>query len=76
MRRGADLWTDKLASLRLLASGVPSLTNFCDISRDAKDNLLFDGDHVKSRNGAPPLKPEDLAPFNEIELRSHPWVRQ
>jgi len=52
------------------------LDEFCDISRDDKGNLIFDGDHVKSRNGAPSLKPEDFARFNEIELKSHPWVKQ
>jgi dipeptidyl aminopeptidase/acylaminoacyl peptidase len=38
---------------------------FCDISRDDSANLVFDGDHVKSRNGAPPLKPEDFARFDQ-----------
>jgi len=52
------------------------LDEFCDISRDEKGELIFDGDHVKSRNGALPLKREDFARFNEIELRSHPWVRK
>jgi len=52
------------------------LDEFCDVSRDTSGNLVFDGDHVKSRNGAPPLKPEDFARFNEIELKSHPWVKQ
>lgn len=35
-----------------------------DITRDEKGNLIFDGDRVKGRNGAPPLKPEDYAKFN------------
>ena len=52
------------------------LDEFCDISRDGKGNMVFDGDHVKSRNGAPALKLEDFAKFNEIELKSHPWVNQ
>jgi hypothetical protein len=52
------------------------LDEFCDISRDEKGNLILDGDRVKSRNGAPPLKPEDFARFNEIELKSHPWMKQ
>lgn len=30
-----------------------------DISRDAAGNLIFEGDRVRSRKGAPPLKPED-----------------
>jgi dipeptidyl aminopeptidase/acylaminoacyl peptidase len=50
------------------------LDEFCDIARDEKGNLIFDGDHVKSRNGAPALTPEDFARFNELELRSHPWI--
>jgi dipeptidyl aminopeptidase/acylaminoacyl peptidase len=51
------------------------LDEFCDITRDASGNLDFDGDHVKSRNGAPPLKASDFAQFNEVELHSHPWVK-
>jgi hypothetical protein len=51
------------------------LDEFCDISRDERGNLVFDKDRVKSRNGAPPLKPEDFARFNELELRSHKWVK-
>ena len=46
------------------------LDEFCDISRDASGNVIFDGDHVKSRKGAPPLKPEDFARFEELELKS------
>ena len=52
------------------------LDEFCDISRDTKGNLVFDGDHVKSRRGAPALKPDDFSRFNEMELRLHPWVRK
>jgi dipeptidyl aminopeptidase/acylaminoacyl peptidase len=48
------------------------LDEFCDVSRDNIGNLAFDGDHVKSRNGAPALKPQDFARFNETELKSHP----
>jgi len=61
-----DMWTQIYAWL----------DEFCDITRDAKGNLVFDGDHVKSRNGAPALIPADFARFNEMELRSHPWVKQ
>src|ERR1051325_3316669 len=39
------------------------LDEFCDISRDEKGDLVFNGDHVKSRNGAPALKPEDFERF-------------
>ena len=46
------------------------LDEFLDIARDAKGNPIFDGDHVKSRNGASALKPEDFARFNELELTS------
>jgi dipeptidyl aminopeptidase/acylaminoacyl peptidase len=52
------------------------LDEFCDISRDGKGNLIFDRDHVKSRNGAPAMKPEDFAGFDEMELKLHPWVKQ
>jgi len=52
------------------------LDEFCNISRDASGNLVFDGDHVKSRNGASPLKPEDFARFNEMELKSRPWIEK
>jgi hypothetical protein len=31
---------------------------------------VFDGDKVKSRNGAPALKPEDFAHFNDLDLTS------
>jgi dipeptidyl aminopeptidase/acylaminoacyl peptidase len=48
------------------------LDEFCDISRDAKGNLIFDGDHVKSRDGAPALSPEAFARFNEMELGPRP----
>jgi hypothetical protein len=43
---------------------------FGDIARDAKGDIIFDSDHVKSRNGAPPLTPADFARFEEIELKS------
>jgi dipeptidyl aminopeptidase/acylaminoacyl peptidase len=52
------------------------LDEFCDVSRDNVGNLVFDGDHVKSRNGGPPLRAEDFARFNDIELESHPWVKK
>jgi dipeptidyl aminopeptidase/acylaminoacyl peptidase len=42
------------------------LDEFCDVSRDVAGKLIFDGDHVKSRNGAPALKPEDFARFDEM----------
>lgn len=48
---------------------------FCDISRDVQGNLIFDGDHVQSQNGAPSLKPEDFSPFNEVELKNHSWLK-
>lgn len=35
-----------------------------DISRDARGNLVFEGDRVKSRNGMPALKPENYAKFD------------
>jgi dipeptidyl aminopeptidase/acylaminoacyl peptidase len=52
------------------------LDEFCDVSRDNIGNLIFDGDRVKSRNGAPALKPEDFARFDEIELKSRPEVQK
>jgi hypothetical protein len=52
------------------------IDEFCEISRDEKGNLIFDGDRVKSRNGAPPLKPEDFVMFDEIDIKSHPRVNQ
>jgi len=45
------------------------LDEFCDISRDDKGNVVFDGDHVKSRNGAAPLKREDFARFDQMILK-------
>src|SRR5258708_8803190 len=41
-----------------------------DVARDSDGNLLWDGDRVKSRNGAPVLKPEDFARFDSIAVRS------
>jgi dipeptidyl aminopeptidase/acylaminoacyl peptidase len=52
------------------------LDEFCDVSRDNIGHLVFDGDHVKSRNGDPPLKPEDFERFNDVELKSHPWLQK
>ena len=49
---------------------------FLDISRDDKGDLVFDGERVKSRKGAPPLKLEDFTRFEQMELKSHPWVHQ
>jgi len=37
--------------------------DYGDISRDAAGHMIFEGDRVKSRNGAPTLKPEDFARF-------------
>lgn len=54
-----DFWTQVYAWL----------DEFCDISRDANGNLIFDSDKVKSRNGGPALKPEDFAKFNEMTLK-------
>jgi dipeptidyl aminopeptidase/acylaminoacyl peptidase len=39
---------------------------FCDVTRDSGGNLVFDHDYVRSRNGAPPLRPEDYARFEKI----------
>lgn len=44
---------------------------FGDIARDEKGNLLWDGDHVRSRHGAPALKPEDFALFERRELEDY-----
>jgi hypothetical protein len=44
-----DLWTQVYAWL----------DEFCDITRDDSGNLVFDGDKLKSRGGAPPLRPEN-----------------
>ena len=37
--------------------------DFGDISRDPRGELIWDGDHVRSRKGAPALKPEDFLKF-------------
>jgi len=42
---------------------------FLDVSRDAKGNILWNGDKLKSRNGEPPLKPEDFARFDQMIFR-------
>ncbi|MGH9905229.1 MAG: alpha/beta hydrolase family protein, partial [Pyrinomonadaceae bacterium] len=41
---------------------------FLDVSRDERGNMLFQGDQVKGRNGAPPLKPDDYAKFDQFQL--------
>ena len=41
-----------------------------DISRDQQGNLVWDGDKVKSRNGSPPLKPENFARFDQMILKN------
>jgi len=56
-----DMWTQIYAWL----------DEFCDISRDSEGNFVFNGDYVKSRNGAPPLKAKDFNRFDQMELRSH-----
>jgi len=43
---------------------------FCDISRDDVGNLIWDGDHAKSRDGHSALKPEDFARFDAMAVRS------
>jgi dipeptidyl aminopeptidase/acylaminoacyl peptidase len=60
---------------------------FGDILRDGSGNMIFEGDRVKPRNGATPLKPEDFSKFDlfqpsdaprrmpRIEARSHPPTR-
>jgi hypothetical protein len=51
-----DMWTRMLSWF----------DDYGDIARDNRGNLLFDGDYVKSRNGAPPLTPTDFLHFDEI----------
>jgi dipeptidyl aminopeptidase/acylaminoacyl peptidase len=52
------------ANLRDMWSRVFAwLDEFGDIARDARGSLIFDGDYIQSRNGAPPLKPEDFLRF-------------
>jgi dipeptidyl aminopeptidase/acylaminoacyl peptidase len=38
--------------------------NYGDLARDANGSLIFDGDHVRSRNGAPALTPDDFLKFD------------
>jgi dipeptidyl aminopeptidase/acylaminoacyl peptidase len=52
------------------------IDEYCDILRDNNGNLVFEANRVKSRNGASAMKPEDFIRLNEIELTSHPWVKQ
>ncbi|HLA12939.1 MAG TPA: prolyl oligopeptidase family serine peptidase [Pyrinomonadaceae bacterium] len=47
------------------------LDEFLDVSRDEKGSLLWESDKVKSRNGAPALKPDDFARFDQI-LKAEP----
>jgi dipeptidyl aminopeptidase/acylaminoacyl peptidase len=41
------------------------LDEFLDVQRGLSGNLIFDGERLKSRSGAPPLKPDDFARFDE-----------
>jgi dipeptidyl aminopeptidase/acylaminoacyl peptidase len=50
------------------------LDEFCDITRDQKGSLVFDGDRVKSRSGVAPLKPADFASFDQLILKTHRHV--
>ena len=43
---------------------------FLNVSRDEVGEIIWDGAKVKSRGSVPPLKPEDFARFDEIEIRS------
>src|ERR1051325_2184605 len=52
------------------------LDEFCDISRDDSGNIIIDGDHVKSRNGAPALKPADFARFEQLIGNQSQWKSQ
>jgi dipeptidyl aminopeptidase/acylaminoacyl peptidase len=52
------------------------LDEFCDVSRDSYGNIVFDGDRVRSRGGSPPLKAEDFARFNKLELQRHRWINK
>jgi dipeptidyl aminopeptidase/acylaminoacyl peptidase len=45
------------------------LDAYCDVSRDNKGYLIFNDDNVKSRDGAPALKPDDFARFDELQER-------
>lgn len=42
---------------------------FLDLSRDAQGMLLFDGDRLKPRDGAPTLRPQDFARFDQMILK-------
>jgi dipeptidyl aminopeptidase/acylaminoacyl peptidase len=52
------------------------LDEILDIKRDEKGNLHFEGDKVKSRNGAPPLTPSDYARFDSIARGETVAVKQ
>src|SRR5262249_5668128 len=57
---GEDHILDSPANIRdFWMQAYAWLDEFCDISRDDKGNIIFDGDRVKSRGGSPPLKPPD-----------------
>ncbi|HLA10594.1 MAG TPA: prolyl oligopeptidase family serine peptidase [Pyrinomonadaceae bacterium] len=43
---------------------------FLDVSRSPDGSLMWDGDKVKSRNGALPLKPQDFARFDQMIVRN------
>jgi dipeptidyl aminopeptidase/acylaminoacyl peptidase len=58
---------DSPANLRDLWSRIYAwLDEFDDIARDADGNLLWDGDRVRSRHGAPALKPEQFLKFERM----------
>jgi dipeptidyl aminopeptidase/acylaminoacyl peptidase len=62
---GEDHVLNSPANIRDMWARVFSwLDEFGDISRDVSGNLVFDGNRVKSRDGVPPLKPQDFAKFD------------
>ena len=61
---GEGHWLVSPANIRDMWARIFAwLDEFDDVSRDATGNIIFDGDHVRSRNGAPALKPEDFLRF-------------
>src|ERR1051325_3370590 len=62
---GESHWISSPANVRDLVSRTLAwFDDFLDISRDSKGNIIFDGDNVKSRNGASALQPRDFSRFD------------
>jgi hypothetical protein len=63
---GEDHIFDNPANIRDMWSRIFAwFDEFGDIQRDTDGNIVFDGDHAKSRNGGPSLQPAAFIAFDQ-----------